>query len=361
MDAPSPEERAAEAELDRFDFTLPPEQIAQEPPSERDGGRLLVLAREGGVEAHAKVVELPRWLRAGDLLVVNTTRVLRARLRGRKESGGAAEALLLGAEGGGAFRALVRCRGRLREGQKFTFERGSERVDAEITARHENGEVRLVFAAGADPYALGEMPLPPYIERTRADARDEERYQTVFAEAPGAVAAPTAGLHLSPALLAELAQRGVERASVTLHVGAGTFRPIGARELGEGRLHEERFVLPETTAEAIARTRAAGGRVIAVGTTVTRVLESQADGRGGVRAGSGTTDLFLRPGDAFSVVDGLLTNFHLPRSSLLMLVAAFCGRKRILSAYAEAVTGGYRFFSYGDAMFILPCRGEAPA
>lgn len=352
-DARAPDEQAAAETLAHYDFRLPPGQIAQHPPAERDGGRLLVLARRGPVLAHAAVRDLPGWLRAGDLLVVNATRVLPARLRGRKASGGAAEALLLGPSPGG-YRALVRCRGRLRAGQKLHFVRGDVGLDAEIRALGESGEVELAFADDADPYALGEMPLPPYIARPAAEPDDAERYQTVFAHAPGAVAAPTAGLHLSPPLLDALAARGVERAEIVLHVGAGTFRPLGARALRAGRLHAERFALPEAAAAAIARTRARGGRVVAVGTTVTRVLESRADGAGGVRAGAGETDLFLRPGSRFAVVDALLTNFHLPRSSLLMLVAAFCGRERILAAYATAVARGYRFFSYGDAMLILP-------
>jgi len=346
-------------ELEGYDFALPAERIAQQPPAERDGARLLVLARNGGVLAHAGVRDLPGWLRPGDLLIVNATRVLPARLRGHKATGGAAETLLLAAEAGepGAYRALVRCAGRLRPGLAFRFGEG---LDAEIGALLEDGEVRLCFAPDADPYAHGEMPLPPYIERPAREPRDEERYQTVFAREPGAVAAPTAGLHLSPALLAALDARGVERAELVLHVGAGTFRPIGERELREGRLHPERYSLPAATVAAIARTRARGGRVVAVGTTVTRVLESCARDDGTLTPGVGETRLFLRPGAAFRVVDALLTNFHLPRSSLLMLVAAFCGRERTLAAYATAVSEGYRFFSYGDAMLIVP-DAEKPA
>ena len=350
---------AAEAMLARYDFALPPERIAQHPTAARDGARMLVLHRHGGVRAHAVVRELPAWLRPGDLLVVNATRVLPARLRGRKASGGAAEALLLGAEASepGIHRALLRCGGRARPGLKLRFGPEPGALEAELVERLEAGEVRLAFAPGIDPYRVGEPPLPPYIRRTAPAPEDVERYQTIFARAPGAVAAPTAGLHLAPRLLAGLEARGVERAEVVLHVGAGTFRPVGERALREGRLHAERYELPAATVEAVARARARGGRVVAVGTTTTRVLEACAARDGGLAAGAGETDLFLRPGSRFRVVDALLTNFHLPRSSLLMLVAGYCGaggRERVLAAYGEAVREGYRFFSYGDAMLILP-------
>jgi S-adenosylmethionine:tRNA ribosyltransferase-isomerase len=276
-------------------------------------------------------------------------------------SGGAAEVLLLEPEPGasGVYRALVRCGGRLRAGLKLRLGAEPAALDAEIVALAEDGEVRLALPAGSDPYALGEPPLPPYIRRGVAEPADAERYQTVFAREPGAVAAPTAGLHLTPALLAALERRGVERAELVLHVGAGTFRPLGPRELREGRLHAERYALPPATAAAVDRTRARGGRVVAVGTTVARVLETCAREDGGVTPGEGRTRLFLRPGARFRVVDAMLTNFHLPRSSLLLLVAAFCGREAILAAYGRAVREGYRFFSYGDAMLVLPGAKDA--
>jgi len=367
-DRPSEGPSATAAELERYAFELPEAQIAQHPPAERDAARMLVLARRGGVLAHAGVRDLPAWLREGDLLVVNTTRVVPARLRGRKASGGGVEALLLGHDetSSGAWRALLRHGGSRRAGLKLRFGPEPHALDAEVTEVLPDGEVRLVFAPGADPYAVGEPPLPPYIRRDRPEARDVERYQTVFAREPGAVAAPTAGLHLSPALLTALEARGVERAELVLHVGVGTFRPIGARELRTGELHAERYRLPEATAAAIARTRAHGGRVVAVGTTSTRVLESCARADGTVAAGEGQTRLFLRPGAPFRAVDALLTNFHLPRSSLLMLVAAFCeaaaggGRERVLAAYGEAVARGYRFFSYGDAMLVWPGGDPEP-
>lgn len=341
-------------QLADFDYALPPERIAQVPPPERDAARLLRVERRGSALDHRSVSALPELLRSGDLLVVNTTRVVRARLRGSKETGGAAEALLLGPGGSpGEYRALLRCRGRLRVGQKFRFTRGEGSQDAEIRELGERGEVLLVFVGDADPHALGEMPLPPYIRRPSAEPLDEERYQTVFAREPGSVAAPTAGLHLTKPLLALLEERGVSVASVVLHVGAGTFRPLEEADLAKGSLHPEFYTLPDATADAIAATRAAGGRVVAVGTTSARVLESCANDEGTATAGEGETRLFLRPGSPFQLVDGLLTNFHLPRSSLLLLVCAFAGRERVLAAYAKAVASDYRFYSYGDAMLIL--------
>jgi S-adenosylmethionine:tRNA ribosyltransferase-isomerase len=346
---------AADLDLADFDYALPPERIAQHPTAERDGARLLVQERAGGARHHARIRDLGRWLRPGDLLVVNATRVLPARLRGRKDSGGAAEALLLGHHRGAAdqYRALVKTGGRLRPGLKFRFGPAGRALDAELVELCAAGEVALAFAPGADPYAVGETPLPPYIRRDGPEAGDSERYQTTYARVPGSVAAPTAGLHLSDRLLAELAAAGVSRAEVVLHVGPGTFRPVRPEDLARGRLHAEQIELSEATAARVAETRARAGRVIAVGTTSARVLEACAAPGGGVSARRGETDLFLAPGCRFRVVDALLTNFHLPRSSLLLLVAAFAGRERILDAYAEAVREGYRFYSYGDAMLIM--------
>jgi len=358
--------------LDEYDFELPERNISQRPTDRREQARLMVLDRDTGTVVEAgrehRVASLPRWLRAGDLLVINVTRVVPARLVGRKLSGGAAEALLLGVEPGetensNSFRALVKCGGRLRVGLEFEFgdraEAAAAMLPATIRALHDRGEATLDFEEGADPYAVGQAPLPPYIKRASASNSESEvdlaRYQTVYASEPGAIAAPTAGLHLTESLLAELRAMGVEIAEVVLHVGAGTFRPLEREAFDRGRLHAERFVLPEETAAAIGRTRARGGRIVAVGTTTTRVLESRADGKGGVVPGRGETELFIRPGAArFQIVDALLTNFHLPRSSLLLLVAAFMGRAALLAAYAKAIAEGFRFYSYGDAMLILP-------
>lgn len=359
--------------LDDYDFELPEASIAQTALPERDAARLLVIDRDAGTlfapEQDHRVRDLPDFLRAGDVLVVNITRVLSARLIGRKSTGGMAEALLLGSEPdpppagdapmGPRFRALLKCTGRVRPGLELVLGRAPGHA-ARVEALHERGEVSLRFEPGADPYSLGEAPLPPYIRRAPGESveADLERYQTIYARAPGAVAAPTAGLHFTPALFEALRARGVEIAEVILHVGAGTFRPLDAAALETGRLHSERFELSPATVDLIERARAAGGRVVAVGTTTTRVLESCVGADGRLAAGSGETQLFLRPGGTpFRVVDALLTNFHLPRSSLLLLVAAFIGREPMMAAYRHAVADGYRFYSYGDAMLITPEPG----
>lgn len=341
-------------DLADYDYVLPPELVAQTPQSEREAARMLVLDRTTGQHRHASVSELPSSLAPGDLLVLNATRVLPAKLRGRKETGGRAEALLLGPvpDRPGVLRALVGCRGRLREGQRFVFSRAEKERVAELVSLGDDGEVLLRFAADESPYDVGETPLPPYIRRDAPDPADALRYQSLFARVPGSVAAPTASLHLGERLLTALDARGVSRSEVVLHVGPGTFRPVGPEQIASGRLHAEPIELPEETANAIARARDRGGRVVAVGTTVARVLESCARDDGRVEAAVGKTSLFLRPGDRFRVVDALLTNFHLPRSSLLLLVAAFAGRASVLAAYAEAVRARYRFFSYGDCMLL---------
>lgn len=348
--------------LDDYDFELPEASVAQGALAERDASRLLLVDRDHGLVVaadrnhHAR--DLAHWLRPGDLLVVNATRVLSARLVGRKQSGGAAEALLLGAdpEDPTRYRALVKCTGKVRIGLKFHLGRG-EGLPCAIEALHDRGEVSLRFGPDTDPYSEGQAPLPPYIRR-QGDGESEAdlaRYQTIYAREPGAIAAPTAGLHFTPELFERLGNMGIERAEVVLHVGAGTFRPLDAESIESGRLHEEEFVLPEETVAAIDRTRVRGGRVIAVGTTTARVLESCVGTDGLLTPGSGTTRLFIRPGGTpFRVIDGLLTNFHLPRSSLLLLVAAFVGREPLLAAYRDAIDAGFRFYSYGDAMLIAP-------
>jgi S-adenosylmethionine:tRNA ribosyltransferase-isomerase len=355
LSAPSDAARVVRSDpLAAYDYELPRDCIAQHPAPERDAARLYVLDRAGTPD-HGRVRDLPGWLREGDLLVVNETRVLPARLRGRKTTGGAAEALLLGelAPGGAGYRALLRVSGRLRPGLRLLFGHGEAALEATVIEVRDAGEVDLAFPPGSAPLALGEAPLPPYIRRAEPLAEDLERYQTVFARVPGSVAAPTAGLHLTPGLLEALRARGVERSELVLHVGPGTFRPLQPGDLSAGVLHGERYELPPACAEAVARARRRGGRVVAVGTTAARVLEACANDDGILRPGHGVTDLFLRPGSRFRVVDALLTNFHLPRSSLLLLVAALAGRERVLAAYADAVARGYRFYSYGDAMLIV--------
>ncbi|HVS19649.1 MAG TPA: tRNA preQ1(34) S-adenosylmethionine ribosyltransferase-isomerase QueA, partial [Planctomycetota bacterium] len=310
--------------------------------------------------------ELAEVLEPGDLLGVNDTRVRSARLLGRRASGGAVELLLLEREPGGRWRSLVKPAGRLGPGERLELEGGALAARLVERARGADGALApewwLTLEGDGDPEALierhGRMPLPPYILRARGETPDEpgdrDAYQTVFARAPGAVAAPTAGLHFTPELLAALAARGVERAHVTLHVGLGTFQPVAVEDTDAHRMHSERYELSEATARAVEAARARGGRVVAVGTTSVRVLESCADDEGRLRPGSGDTALFLVPGARFRVVDALLTNFHLPRSTLLMLVSAFAGRERVLRLYAEAIERGYRFYSYGDAQLYLP-------
>lgn len=358
-------------DLSDFDFDLPPGLIAQEPPPRREDARLLVLPRDGGDVSHRGVADLPDLLRAGDLLVVNDTRVLPARLHGHRATGGRVEFLLLPDGDPSALPscpALVKTGGSLRDGEEVALDLGGA---LRVVERLGPGRFRVAPAAPEVEGLMaildraGRMPLPPYIRRSDHDARDaadRERYQTVFARAPGAVAAPTAGLHLTDALLTRLAERGIERAAVTLHVGLGTFRPITAERLEEHEMHAEWFDVPQATVDAIERTHARGGRVVAVGTTTVRTLETAgADTADGLpRAGAGESRLFIVPGYRFRVIDALLTNFHLPRSTLICLVAALAGRERVLAAYREAVKRGYRFYSYGDAMLIAGPAANLP-
>ena len=328
-----------------FDYHLPPEAIAQH-PGERGESRLLVLGRTTGERRFA---ELPDLLDPGDLLVVNDTRVIPARLRARRPTGGRVEILLVEREESASWWCLLRPGRRLPPGAPLAVEGGpSARVE-----QRADGRFRLTFEQPIEPLLkeIGETPLPPYIDRP-VEPRDRERYQTVYAARPGAVAAPTAGLHFTPALLAALERRGIRQASLTLHVGPGTFRPVKAENPEEHVLDSERFEIPEATAEAVAATRRNGRRVVAVGTTVVRSLEAAATSDGLVAAGAGRTGLYIRPGYGFRVVDRLITNFHLPRSTLLMLVCAFAGRNRVLDAYRQAVGSGFRFYSYGDAMLV---------
>ncbi len=345
-----------------FDFTLPDELVAQS-PAPRGASRLLVLNRDTGACFHDTIANLPGHLRAGDLLVVNNTRVFAARLLGhRVPSGGAVECLLLGRAGEpatGLWEALVHPGQKLKPGARVRFEGTAGALTAEILERRYFGRrtVRLWSETGGEVDALvdalGHMPLPPYIKRPDAPA-DRERYQTVYARSRGSIAAPTAGLHFTAELLDRLAACGIERTEITLHVGYGTFKPVRVERVEDHTVDPERYEIGEDAAIAINRALDEKRRVIAVGTTTTRTLEDVARRTGGpIEPGAGTATLFIYPGHRFQVVGGLLTNFHLPASSLLMLVSAFAGRERVLAAYREAVERRYRFYSYGDAMLIV--------
>jgi len=346
--------------LEDFDYTLPEGAIAQEPLAERDASRLLVLDRATGSLRHHVFRDLPDLLAPGDLLVMNRSRVFPARLTGQRPGGGVAEVLLVRPRSEHVWEAMVRPARRLRPGTRVSVgQREGDALDIFILDEPAlpDGQraVRVVPRRGSVAEALerlGHVPLPPYIQREDRP-EDRERYQTVFARERGSVAAPTAGLHFTAALLEKLTARGIERAEVVLHVGPGTFRPVQVADVRDHAVASEPFVLPEETARAIARARARGSRVIAVGTTTTRVLETRADETGRVSPGAGETALVIVPPHPFRAVDALVTNFHLPRSSLLLLVAAFAGRERILDAYDQAIAAGYRFYSYGDAMLVL--------
>jgi S-adenosylmethionine:tRNA ribosyltransferase-isomerase len=351
---------------DDFDFFLPEALIAQTPLERRDASRLLHVHRETGAWSHRGFSDLPSILRRGDLLVLNDSRVIPARLLGNKsDTGGKVELLLvrpvadisselsLKAEAKGtAWTCLGQASKPIRRGARLSFDGG---LTAEVEAAKGGGEFIVRFTSSmatleAAITKAGQLPLPPYIHR-EPTADDSERYQTIYAKTVGSVAAPTAGLHFSPDTFAGLEAKGVRRAHVTLDVGPGTFLPVREGDVAHHAMHAERFSVPQETAQAIAETKRAGGRVIAVGTTVTRTLESLAT-EGIVKAARGETALFITPGFQFRVLDGLITNFHLPKSTLVMLVSAFLGRERTLAAYSEAVHEKYRFFSYGDSMFI---------
>ncbi len=333
-----------------FDYALPDELIARHPLPERDASRLLHVDAAADSFHDCEFIDLPALFRPGDLLIFNDTRVIKARLRGEKASGGKVEMLVERLLGEHEALVFLRASKSPRPGSRLRF---ADAIDARVEAR-EQDLFRLSFdptrplLAWLDQY--GEVPLPPYLARG-AEADDDRRYQTVYARDPGAVAAPTAGLHFNDAMLARLREHGVETAFVTLHVGAGTFLPVRVEDIHDHRMHSERYLVPEATAEAIETARARGGRVTAVGTTSLRALESAARS-GTLATGSGETDLFITPGYRFRVIDRLITNFHLPRSTLLMLVSAFGGTELLRRAYRHAVAERYRFFSYGDAMLI---------
>lgn len=337
--------------LSDYDFDLPAERIAQHPQHPRDAARLLLV--DQGEIADRHIRDLPDLLRPGDLLVVNDTRVIPARLLGRRGEA-KIEVTLHKREESAVWRAFARPARRLHGGDCIDFSGG---LTATVRQKEEGGEVILIFDRGGAELvsaleAVGTMPLPPYIKRPQADAADRDNYQTVFATHPGAVAAPTAGLHFTPQLLTALESRGIDRVAVTLHVGAGTFLPVRSDDVSDHVMHAEWGSISRDAAAAVNRTRAQGGRIIAVGTTALRLLESAARADGTVQPFEGDTDLFILPGYRFKVVDQLVTNFHLPKSTLFMLVCAFAGTARMKAAYRHAVAGGYRFYSYGDACLL---------
>jgi S-adenosylmethionine:tRNA ribosyltransferase-isomerase len=344
----------ADRSLAAYDYTLPPAQIAQTPATPRDSARLLVV--QPAQHQHSVFRELPQWLQPGDLLILNNTRVLPARLYGRKASGLKVEILLLEARSSTSWLALVKPGRRLKRGAEIWFGAANPLKATIVDFDPATSGRVLEFAvpSGESLMAivaeLGQVPLPPYITDTSSDP---ERYQTVYSRHPGAVAAPTAGLHFTPELLQILTNRGIHQATVTLHVGVGTFRPVEAEDITTHQMHAEAVEVPLATVEKIHQTKANGGRVIAVGTTAVRSLEAAAQ-TGTLQPFSGKTEMFIYPGYTWRVVDGLITNFHLPKSSLLMLVSALIGRSRLLDLYDVAIQENYRFYSFGDAMLILP-------
>lgn len=333
-----------------FDFYLPPQLIAQHPAQERTASRMLCLDGNSGNLTDKMFLDFPAACNEGDLLIFNDTRVIKARLFGQKHSGGNVEVLIERVINQQVAYAHVRASRSPKIGSRMRL---SDAFDVEVTARHDD-LFELHFLSDVSVFDLleqhGALPLPPYITHTATDD-DEERYQTVFSKHLGAVAAPTAGLHFTEALLAQLQQKGVNIAYVTLHVGAGTFQPVRVDNIAEHKMHSELFSIPQSTVDSIKKTKSLGGRVTAIGTTALRALESAAQ-HGELKAGDGDTDIFITPGYKFKVVDRLFTNFHLPKSTLLMLVSAFAGIDNIKKAYAHAVEKQYRFFSYGDAMLI---------
>ena len=351
--------------LSAYNYQLPEELIAQRPADRRDQSNLLVLDRQSGRVLHRRFDVLGDFLKPGDVLVVNNTAVIPCRLQGKKTSGGRVEVLICSFNGQGkplaskpepVFECLIKAAKPLRSGSSLFFD---DQLSARVLERR-NGTYLLEFDTHEDFESIlnriGEIPLPPYIRRSaemKAPCDDRESYQTVYATEKGAIAAPTAGLHFTPELLARLKTRGVKIAAVTLHVGYGTFRPVRSEDIRLHHMHSEHYLISSATAHLINSARAAGHRVVAVGTTSVRTLEYAADASGKIAAGSGNCNLFIYPGYRFKAVDTLITNFHLPQSTLIMLVSAFAGREKVLHAYQEAINRRYRFYSYGDAMLIL--------
>jgi len=338
-----------------FDYKLPKELIAKFPVEPRDSARLMVLYRDSGKIEHRIFRDIAEYLKEGDVLVLNDTKVIPARLFGRLETGGKVELLLIRQPLPNVWEVMAKPARKLKEGKRIIFD---EELEGIVKGYAGEGKRLVEFNVKGNKdfmeklEEVGHIPLPPYIEREERP-EDKEKYQTVFAQKPGAVAAPTAGLHFTKELLEKLKSKGVIIKTVTLHVGPGTFKPVKVEKVEEHKMDYETYNVPEETAEEINRAKSEGRRVVAVGTTVVRTLESAADEKGKVKAGEDSTNLFIYPGYKFKVIDALITNFHLPRSTLIMLVSAFAGRERILNAYREAVKEGYRFYSYGDAMFIV--------
>ncbi len=341
-----------------FDYDLPRDLIAQHPLQKRDGSRLLVLIREQAAWLHAKMSDLPQYLHQGDSLILNDTKVIPARVFAKKATGGKVELFFLEECEHGVWKILLRASRRPRIGSVLRLnEDGGGSVSVTLLEDGDMGRA-LVRVDPADGFlavldTFGQTPLPPYISRLKPDREDKQRYQTIYARSPGAVAAPTAGLHFTPELFAALSQKGVHRAALTLHVGLGTFRPVTTEQVEHHRMEQERFELPQATVDGIKTAKATGKRCVAVGSTCVRTLEYAALEHGELRACCGRSDLFIYPPYTFKVVDAMLTNFHLPKSTLLMMICALAGHDLVMRAYEEAVRQKYRFFSYGDAMLIL--------
>ena len=340
--------------VEEFDYHLPTSLIAQYPSPQRGETSLMVLHRQNGMIEHRVFQDITKYLHAGDLLVLNNTRVLPARLVGKRETGGRIEMLFIPSWNGtkGDWKVLIKGAGKVKPGARIRFERGLEGEVEEV----ENGKGMVRFTSQGEVMdileKIGHIPLPPYIKRGD-EPLDRERYQTVFAERDGSIAAPTAGLHFTHALLQSLKENGVRTTTITLHIGIGTFAPIKTSDVEDHVMEAEWLEISEQTAREIEETKTRGGKVISVGTTTTRALESFSDGKGGTRSGKGISSLFIYPPYRFRVIDGIVTNFHLPKSTLIMLVSAFAGKDLLTKAYQEAIRRKYRFYSYGDAMLIL--------
>ena len=340
--------------IEEFDYHLPPSLIAQYPSPQRGETSLMILHRRTGVIEHQAFRDIFEYLNPGDLLVMNNTRVLPARLIGKKETGGRIEMLLIPSWNGtkGEWEALIKGSGKVKRGARIQFEQGLGGEVEEV----KDGKGKIRFSCQGEVVdilkKIGHIPLPPYIKR-EDEPLDRDRYQTIFAERDGSIAAPTAGLHFTPSLLQSLKDKGVHTTTITLHIGIGTFAPVKVRDIEDHKMEAEWIEISEETAREIEETKTRGGKIIAVGTTTTRALESFSDGNGGVRPGKGMTSLFIYPPYRFRVIDGLVTNFHLPKSTLIMLVSAFAGKELLMKAYQEAIDRKYRFYSYGDAMLIL--------